>query len=126
MSIAINGCVLTGATGFKSTVKRKRERLYGRGSKAMDILDGNLEAEGELSLWQSELEILIQLAPNQDITLMQFDVIVCYTQLDSHQITTDVWKGFSPTEGTKQLKQGDTKMEVKIPGIIMDVKYGVA
>lgn len=121
--IAICGRVLTEATGFKSTVKRKRERLYGRGSKAFDILDGNVEADGELSLWQSGLEALVAKAPDADITLMKFDVVVSYAPKGSYRIVTDIWKGFCPTENTKALKQGDAHMEVSIPGLILDVKY---
>ncbi len=123
VSIAIHGRVITGATGFKSTVKRKRERLYGRGAKAFDILDGNVEAEGEISLWQSDLAALVKKAPDSDITRMKFDVVVSYSPRDSYQVVTDIWKGFCPTENTQGLKQGDTHMEVTIPGLILDVKY---
>ena len=56
---------------------------------------------------------------------MRFDVVVCYAQTEEGALTTDIWKGFCPTESVKALNQGDTKMEVKIPGIILDVKYNV-
>lgn len=117
------------ATGFKVTTQREMEPLYGRGSKPHSIQYGNISSKGEISLWQSELEKLIKKAHEKhdgDITLLCFNVTVTYNMIkedDTKLLTTDTWKSFCPTEVTKEFNQGDFRMEVTIPGLILGVEY---
>ena len=122
LSISIGGRILEGITEVEYTVKQEKDTLLGRGNKPHRITRGNKSFEGKITLWQSELEAMVQDAPNKDILDLNFDVIVSYVPNDGGQSVTDVLSGCEFTEIKKGMKQGDKNMLVELPIIFLDVK----
>lgn len=122
VSISIGGRILEGATEVEYTVKQEKDTLRGRGNKAHAIIRGNISCEGKLTIWQSELEAMVQDAPEKDILKLNFDVIVAYTPENGGQTVTDVLSGCEFTESKKGMKQGDKNMLVELPIVFLDVK----
>ena len=96
--------------------------MRGRGNKPHKITRGNKSYEGKITIWQSELEAMVQDAPNKDILDLNFDVIVSYVPEDGGQSVTDVLSGCEFTETKKGMKQGDKNMLIELPIIFLDVK----
>ena len=122
VSISIGGRILEGATEVEYTEKQDKETLYGRGNKPHKIVRGNKSYEGKISVWQSELEAMVQDAPGKSILNLNFDIIVSYVPEDRGVIVTDVLSGCEFTETKKAMKQGDKNMLVELPIIFLDVK----
>jgi hypothetical protein len=122
LTIALGGRIVTGVKEVEYTEKVEKEALFGRGAKAHAIMRGNHTFEGKLSLWQSELEALVESAPDKDIMKLNFDIIVSYVPLDGGIIVVDTLTGCEFSELKKGMKQGDTNMVVELPIIFLDVK----
>ena len=122
LSISIGGSILEGITEVEYTVKQEKDTLRGRGNKPHKITRGNKSYEGKITIWQSELEAMVQDAPNKDILDLNFDVIVSYVPEDGGQSVTDVLSGCEFTETKKGMKQGDKNMLIELPIIFLDVK----
>lgn len=122
LSISIGGRILEGITEVEYTVKQEKDTLRGRGNKPHKITRGNKSYEGKITIWQSELEAMVQDAPNKDILDLNFDVIVSYVPEDGGQSVTDVLSGCEFTETKKGMKQGDKNMLIELPIIFLDVK----
>jgi hypothetical protein len=122
LSISIGGRILEGITEVEYTVKQEKDTLRGRGNKPHKITRGNKSYEGKITIWQSELEAMVQDAPKKDILDLNFDVIVSYVPEDGGQSVTDVLSGCEFTETKKGMKQGDKNMLIELPIIFLDVK----
>ena len=122
LSISIGGRILEGITEVEYTVKQEKDTLRGRGNKPHKITRGNKSYEGKITIWQSELESMIQDAPGKDILNLNFDVIVSYVPEDGGQSVTDVLSGCEFTETKKGMKQGDKNMQIELPIMFLDVK----
>lgn len=122
LSISIGGRILEGITEVEYTVKQEKDTLRGRGNKPHKITRGNKSYEGKITIWQSELEAMVQDAPNKDILDLNFDVIVSYVPEDGGQSVIDVLSGCEFTETKKGMKQGDKNMLIELPIIFLDVK----
>lgn len=122
LSISIGGRILEGITEVEYTVKQEKDVLRGRGNKPHKITRGNKSYEGKITVWQSELEAIVQDAPGKDILNLNFDVIVSYVPEDGGQSVTDVLSGCEFTETKKGMKQGDKNMVVELPIMFLNVK----
>jgi hypothetical protein len=122
ISVSIGGRILEGITEVEYTVKQDKEFLRGRGNKPHSLTKGNKSYEGKLSIWQSELEALIQDSPNKDPLDLEFDVIISYAPNDGGQTVTDVLSGAQALEFKKGMKQGDKNMIVELPIMFLDLK----
>lgn len=122
ISISIGGRILEGITEVEYTEKQEKDFLRGRGSKPHSITKGNKSFEGKISIWQSELEAMVQDSPNKSILDLEFDIIISYTPKDGGQNVTDVLSGAQFTEVKKAMKQGDKNMIVELPIMFLDVK----
>lgn len=122
LSISIGGRILEGITEVEYTVKQEKDVLRGRGNKPHKITRGNKSYEGKITVWQSELEAIVQDAPGKDILNLNFDVIVSYVPEDGGQSVTDVLSGCEFTETKKGMKQGDKNMLVELPIMFLNVK----
>ncbi|MCS2652563.1 hypothetical protein NXV35_14485 [Bacteroides faecis] len=101
--------------------------LYATGKKGRGIQKGKKEYEGTITLLQSEIIALDRAAQEkgyEDITDIDFDVIVCYLP-DNGVITTDKVVNVSISEIPRNLKEGDLQMEVALPFIALDVESNV-
>ncbi|MGJ1244288.1 MULTISPECIES: hypothetical protein [Sphingobacterium] len=122
ISIALGGRILEGITEVEYTKKREKEAIYGRGSNPHSIGSGNNSYEGKISIWQSELEAMIQSAPNKDVLSLSFDLVVSYVPASETPTVTDILKNVEFTEFKKSMRQGDKNMIVELPIIFTEVK----
>lgn len=122
VSISIGGRILEGATEIEYTEKQEKDVLRGRGNKGHKIIRGNKSYEGKVTIWQSELEAMVQDAPGKSILNLNFDIIVSYVPEDGGVMVTDVLSGCEFTETKKAMKQGDKNMIVELPVIFLEVK----
>lgn len=121
-SISIGGRILEGCTEVEYSEKQEKDVLRGRGNKPHKVTRGNIAYEGKLTIWQSELESMVQDAPNKSVLNLSFDVIVSYVPDDGGPTVTDVLKGCEFTENKKGMKQGDKNMLIEMPIIFLDIK----
>lgn len=123
MTFVAGGKDIVGFRGIKYTTKQEKEPVYGKGNKPLKIQKGNISYEGEASILQSELETLIANSNDGSILSLQLDAIVAYGNPSNGDVLiTDVLQGIQFTEETKEMKQGDKFMEVKLPFIFLRKK----
>jgi hypothetical protein len=126
VQVVMLGKPVTGLRGVEYKTSREKEPVYGAGDEPQGIQYGNKKYEGTLTFLQSELEALTRFAKANgfnDITDIDFDVVVAYVPQTGEPIVTDTIKFASITEIPKSLKQGDKFMEVALPFIALGVKY---
>lgn len=122
VTISLGGRILNGATEVEYAEKQDKEGIYGRGNKPHSIGRGNKSYEGKVSMWQSELEAMVQNAPNKDVLSLSFDLIVSYVPEDGTPMVTDILKKVEFTEVKKAIKQGDKNMIIEMPIVFTEVK----
>lgn len=115
ISIALGGRIMEGATEVEYTKKLATDFLYGRGNDPHDIVEGNNEYEGKITVWQSELEAMTRDATSKDITKLRPDIIVAYAAEAGGQTVIDILKNVKFSEYKKAMKQGDKNMLVELP-----------
>lgn len=122
VTLFLGGRDLTGIRALKYTEKMEREAIYAKGRNPYSIQSGNASYEGEISVLQSEYEALV-LAGGGSIMGLSLDAIVSYgNPLNLDMVITDKVIGIRFTEASKELKQGDKFMEMKLPFIALDVR----
>ncbi|MBP3353454.1 MAG: hypothetical protein J6L02_02235 [Bacteroidales bacterium] len=127
ITVVLGGKDLTGIRGIKYTEKQEKEVIYGKGAMPMSIQKGNRSIEGEITLLQSELEVLILNSPTRSILDLQVNAVVNYGNPTSGDVPiTDIIQGIQFTEEPKEMKQGDKFMEVTLPFIALRKKNMVA
>jgi light-regulated signal transduction histidine kinase (bacteriophytochrome) len=120
------GRIVTGLRGVEYKTSREKEPVYGAGDEPQGIQFGNKKYEGTITILQSELEALARFAKTNgfdDITDVEFDLVVAYVPQTGAPIVTDTIKFVSITEIPKAMKQNDKFMEVALPFIALGVKY---
>lgn len=120
------GRKITGLRGIEYKSSREKELVYGAGDKPQGIQHGNKSYAGTLTLLQSEMEAMARFAREagfDDITDVEFDVVVAYVPKGGGPIVTDVVKFVSITEIPKAMRQNDKFMEVALPFIALEVEY---
>jgi hypothetical protein len=123
MTISYGGRILEGVMEVEYKETKEKEYLYGRGAKPHAIVHGNMNYEGKIKVWQSELEAMTKDAKDKDINNLSFDIVVAYVPRDNDgQIITDILKNVEFMEVTKSMTQGATNMEVELPIMFLDVK----
>lgn len=126
VQLVMLGRIVTGLRGVEYKTNREKELVYGAGDEPQGIQYGNKKYEGTLTFLQSELEALTRFAKQNgfnDITDVDFDVVIAYVPQSGAPIVTDTIKFASITEIPKNLKQNDKFMEVALPFIALGVKY---
>lgn len=120
------GRKITGLRGIEYKTNREKEMVYGAGDKPLGIQHGNKSYSGTLTILQSEMEALARFAKESgydDITDIEFDVVVAYVPKGGGPIVTDVVKFASITEIPKNMRQNDKFMEIALPFVALDVEY---
>lgn len=126
MTFILGGKPIIGMQSVKYSAKQDKKLVYGKGNKPQKIGKGNISYEGELGVLQSELETLKLLAKDRSILSLQLDAIVSYgNPTEGDVLVTDQLVGIQFTEEAKELKQGDTNMEIKLPFIFLDLKPAI-
>lgn len=130
ISIILGGRMVIGARGISYKESQEKELLYGKGNKPLSIQKGNIKYEGSLTLLQSELETLKELARSvrgrASILDLNLNATVCYgNPAQGDLMLTDMLYNIQFTESEKNMKQGDKNMEITLPFICTDIKYAV-
>lgn len=127
ITLVLGGKDITGIRGIKYTVKQDKEPVYGKGNEPLKIQKKNKSYEGEFTVLQSELETLIANSPTGSILDLQLDAVVCFgNPMAGDILLTDVLQGIQFTEESKEGKQGDGFLEIKLPFIFLRKKPQVA
>ncbi len=122
ISVSIGGKVLQGITAIEYAQKREKELIYGRGDDPHSIGRGKNSYEGKVSIWQSELEAMVQSTASKNLLSLSFDLIVSYVPEDGGPIVTDILQNVEFTEVKKSMKQGDKNMVIEMPIIFTKIK----
>lgn len=122
--MVVLGRTIEGITNVKYSRNYAKERQYGRGNKTQNILTGNEEIGGEITLLQSELRA-INLAirtvnPRLNIGNTSFDMIVNFEN-DEGLAQTDSIVGVNVEGYEKGMEQGDTHMKITLPFMAVDL-----
>ncbi|WP_264520389.1 hypothetical protein [Flavobacterium sp. N1994] len=122
ISVATGGRIFEGITDVEYSVKQEKKPQEGRGNDPHGILRGKKSYEGKITIWQSELEAMIESAPNKDILALNFDLVWAFVPEDGGTSVTDILVGCEITEYKKGMKHGDTNMLVELPFMFTKVK----
>jgi hypothetical protein len=128
INVVMLGRIVTGIRAVEYKTKHQKELLYASGRKARSVQWGKKEYEGTITLLQSELIALDNAAKMKgwdDITDLDFDIIVSYIPRNSPIISTDKILQASITEIPKSFKEGELFLEVALPFIALDIEHNV-
>lgn len=128
VKVILMGKEVGGLRGIAYKSKRQTEALYAAGKKARGIQRGKKEYEGTITLLQSELIALNNVAKQKgfdDISDIEFDAVVAYAP-EGGVISTDMIIGIAVTEVPTEIKEGDLYQEIALPFIALDTEYNVA
>ncbi len=123
MEVVAFGRPLGTLQGMEYKSKKNKEVLKGAGGRNRSVQHGSRDYEGTLTILQSDLIALEREAKgkgHRDILDLDFDVIISYAS-DNGIVSVDKCVHISITEVPRGLKQGDLKMEVALPFIMLDV-----
>jgi len=126
LEVVALGRKFLGIRGIEYKPVHEKELVYGAGSEPLGIQHGNKSYSGTLTLLQSELEALTRYARQNgfnDITDIEFDIVVAYVPQGGGPVVTDVVKFASITEIPKAMRQNDKFMEIALPFIALAVEY---
>jgi hypothetical protein len=124
LDIAINGKLLTKCQSVEYTEKVETEKIRGKGNKAYEIADGNVDVSGSIEVLQSDLETLMLLTGNKGVLgLRDLTITVAYKNIDSGRLSTRSIIGARITEIGEPIKQGEMKIVCKLPFEALDIIY---
>lgn len=127
ITLILGGRDITGIRSIKYTEKIEREPLHAKGRYPHSIQSGNVTIEGEIGCLQSELEALILAGNGSILKLKGLQATTSYgNPSNGDPMITDNIIGLYFTESTKEMKQGDKHMEVKLPFVAVMVQNQVA
>lgn len=125
VTLVLGGQDLTGIRAVKYTEKIEREPVYAKGRYPHSMQTGNASYEGEISLLQSEYDALEE-AGNGSIMGLNLDCEVSFgNPANGDALRTDRIIGLRFTEASKELKQGDKFMEIKLPFIALNIQRNI-
>ena len=130
ISFILGGRVVVGCRGINYKESQDKSLLYGKGNRPISIQKGNKKYDGNVTMLQSEIETLKELArathgPSGSILDLNLNAVVCYGDPSKGDVMlTDLLYNIQFTEVDKGMKQGDQNMEVSLPFIYTDLKQG--
>lgn len=117
--IRLAGNLLSAVEGVAWNHKQEKEAIYGKGTKAMGIQNGNEIVDGSLSLLQDELERILDGAPDgKMINLDNIDLQVAFEK--NGVIVRYSILGVSFTEEPHEIKQNDKVGRCQVPFLALD------
>lgn len=131
ITFVLGGRVVVGCRGISYKESQEKELLYGKGNRPLSIQKGNKKYDGSVTMLQSEVETLKELAReiygNRGSLLdLNLNAVVCYGDPSKGDVMlTDLLYNIQFTEVEKSMKQGDKNMEITLPFIFTDLKQGI-
>lgn len=128
ISLVLGGRDVIGIQDINYSEKQDKEVIYGKGCRPLSIQKGNLSYEGDITVLQSEVDTLKELARAEtgrtSIMGLNLNAVVCYgNPAKGDVMMVDRLFNIQFTEDTKGMKQGDKNMTCKLPFICTDIKY---
>ena len=117
------GVPVVGIMEISYKKKTKKDNNYGQGADPISRGYGNNEYEASITIYLDEWNKIILASPNQDpLSIPPQDIQVVY---GGSRVTAkvDVLQQAEPMEDAIEVKQGDTKIAVKIPLIIAGIVH---
>lgn len=114
-----------GITGVNYGHKQDTQLQHATGKFATSYTRGKYEANGEVSMLQSEFEAIQRtLQKGQTLTdIPPFDITVSYAIEGDTTPVTDILQSCFFTEVKKEMKTGGEAMEIKLPIKITRIMY---
>ena len=123
ITLIVAGRDVKGFRGIKYTEKQEKEALYAKGNKPHSIQRGNTSYEGELTVTQSEYELLRMAMGGSILNGRVLQIVVAYGNPSKGDLMiTDALHHVEFTEDSTEWKQGDKFQEKSLPIIFMDKK----
>lgn len=123
ITLIVAGRDVKGFRGIKYSEKQEKEVLYAKGNKAHSIQRGNISYEGELTMTQSEYELLRMSMGGSILNGRVLQITVAYGNPSKGDLMiTDTLLHVEFTEDSTEWKQGDKFQEKSLPIIFMDKK----
>ena len=123
ITLIVAGRDVKGFRGIKYSEKQEKEALYAKGNKAHSIQRGNISYEGELTMTQSEYELLRMSMGGSILNGRVLQITVAYGNPSKGDLMiTDTLLHVEFTEDSTEWKQGDKFQEKSLPIIFMDKK----
>ncbi len=122
LSLILGTRDVIGMRGVKYSEKIEREPLYAKGRYPHAIQSGNVSYEGEITLLQSEYEILVKEGKGSVLSLCLDGIFAYGNPSNGDALTTDRAIGIRFTEGAKEMKQGDKSQEITLPFICLRIQ----
>ena len=121
--LALAGVPVTGIVGIDYKDEQDMKTLYGAGRFPVGYACGQITAEGELELYQEEVEALQSVAPNgrlQDIP--PFNITVSYMP-QSGIVKTDKLRNCKFKNNGRTWKAGQTGSTVKVKLLMSHIEW---
>lgn len=123
ITLIVSGRDVKGFRGVKYAEKQEKEALYAKGNKPHSIQRGNISYEGELTMTQSEYELLRMSMGGSILNGRVLQITVAYGNPSKGDLMiTDTLLHVEFTEDSTEWKQGDKFQEKSLPIIFMDKK----
>nr|DAS38749.1 MAG TPA: putative XkdM-like protein [Caudoviricetes sp.] len=123
ITLIVAGRDVKGFRGVKYTEKQEKEVLHAKGNKPHSIQRGNISYEGELTMTQSEYELLRMSMGGSILNGRVLQITVAYGNPSKGDLMiTDTLLHVEFTEDSTEWKQGDKFQEKSLPIIFMDKK----
>ena len=125
ITLNIMGVPIAGVTAIDYEEDQDMSNNYGAGNKPVSRSYGQIKYDNcKITLHAEEVVALQKVAPNGRIQeIPEFDIIVSYIP-DGGAVTTDILKAVRFTKNSRTPKAGDSTIEVEIPLIVGDIKWG--
>lgn len=123
ITLIVAGRDVKGFRGGKYAEKQEKEVLHAKGNKPHSIQRGNISYEGELTMTQSEYELLRMSMGGSILNGRVLQITVAYGNPSKGDLMiTDTLLHVEFTEDSTEWKQGDKFQEKSLPIIFMDKK----
>lgn len=128
ISLVLGGRDVCGLRGISYKEKQDKEVIYGKGNRPLSIQKGNISYEGTVTMLQSEVDTLKELARTKhgraSLMALNLNAVVCYgNPAQGDVMITDRIFDIQFTEEPKEYKQGDKFAEIALPFICTDIQY---
>lgn len=119
--IRLNGQFLIGVVGVRWDDQQEKEYVFGKGNSPLAIKNGNERIEGSITLLQSDLERIQDMAPLGKVTkFIGIDLQVAFANASGMVVRYSII-GVDFTGAPMDIKQNDKFMQVELPFMALQV-----
>ncbi len=125
VNVNILGRTVTGITAISYEEKVEKKNHYGAGNMPVHRGIGNYEASAKITLFSYEVDAILRAAgPGKRLTdIPPFDITVSYIPDGTDTLVTHVIRNAEFTGNKREVKQGDTAVEVELELIVSHIEW---